>query len=614
MTIQSKVVAFVALLFIVLIAAQGVIEESVLMPSFLRLERAAARTSMTRVDNALDRTLERLQLNGEEWSNWGELYQFMQDFNPAFLATYTTPEATTPLKINLLVLVDADGKFVFATARDPASGAALNLDFARLSALPPDFPWRANLRSGKPARGLLKTNLGVLLLAAAPIQNGSGAGKTMGLTLMGRLLTGADLRAIGTQAQAAVKMLPVSHRPLLVEGGDVTQVARPFNDIFGVPLMMLQVDVPRSITAQGHQAVLYSSLYLIGAAVMILMLLLVVLNRLVLTKIGRMTRHAVRVGTGDDLRARLDFKGNDEIARLAHEFDRMVERVAESRRALEDHSFQSGFAERAKGIMHNIGNAMTPLCVRLSMLAGRLRGLPLDDVATAAGELNDESVPEARRADLAQFVKLGLDEIEAVIGEAHGDLQVMERQAAIVTATLAEQRAGAAQEHLLESVRLPELLSQALDIVPDACKRRLRLEADDSLGAVGPVTVARTVLRLVLQNLIINAADAVQAAGVAHGRLQLRADIETAEGQPQLHLQCHDNGVGIAPENLTRVFENGFSTKSRATNEGIGLHWCANAIRALGGRIWAASDGPGRGASMHVIFPLDSSRGLNYGS
>jgi sensor domain CHASE-containing protein len=588
----------------VLIAAQGVIEEFVLMPSFVKLERAEAHTAMTRVDLALDHVLERLKLNGEEWSNWGELYQYMQDFNPAFLATYTTPEATTPLKINMLVLVDTAGKFVFSTARDPLSGAPLDLDFARQSALPQDFPWRRNLRSGKAARGLVKTNLGVMMLAAAPILNGSGAGKTLGLTLMGRLLTASELTAIGTQAQSSVTMGPVTSRPSLIEETGVTRVSQPYTDIYGVPLMTLRVDVPRSITAQGQQAVLYSTVYLLAAASLILVLLLVVLNRVVLTKIARMRRHTVMLGTGDDLRARLAFEGDDEIARLAREFDRMVERVADSRRELEGHSFQSGFAERAKGIMHNLGNAMTPLCVRLSLLTGRLSGLPATEVAAAASELADGSCPKERQADLAQFVKLGLEEIETVLGEAHGDLEVMERQAAIVTATLAEQRRSAEATQLLETVRLPDLLSQALDIVPDACRRRLAVEADESLRAVGPVTVARTVLRLVLQNLIINAADAVQAAGLAQGKLKLTADIEQAQGQPQLHLQCNDNGAGIAPENLKRMFESGFSTKPRATNDGIGLHWCANALRSLGGRIWAVSDGPGRGASMHVIFPL----------
>jgi two-component system NtrC family sensor kinase len=190
----------------------------------------------------------------------------------------------------------------------------------------------------------------------------------------------------------------------------------------------------------------------------------------------------------------------------------------------------------------------------------------------------------------------------------------MERQVSIVSATLAEQRASADNEHVLESVRLPDLLAQTLDIVPDTCRRRLIVEMDDSWRAVGVVTVARTVLKLVLQNLIINAADAVREAGIAQGALRLTADIERGEGQPQLHIQCKDNGNGIAPEHLTRVFEKGFSTKSRNTNDGIGLHWCANAIRSLGGRIWAVSDGPGLGASMHVLFPVSSDEGLRHGS
>jgi sensor histidine kinase regulating citrate/malate metabolism len=86
--------------------------------------------------------------------------------------------------------------------------------------------------------------------------------------------------------------------------------------------------------------------------------------------------------------------------------------------------------------------------------------------------------------------------------------------------------------------------------------------------------------------------------------LRFTAEIVDEADSEQLHLHCKDDGVGIAPDNLQRVFDKGFSTKSRETNYGIGLHWCANAIGGLGGRIWAASEGPGLGASMHLMLPL----------
>ncbi len=617
--------ALFAALFGALIVMEVLIQERIIMPSFARLERADALTSMTRVDYALERTLEGLESTAADWSDWGELYQFMQNRNPAFLDTYTTIVAMAPLKVNLLLLVEPSGTVVFAAARDLESGAPLPIDLAGRPSLPQDFPWRSALTGGRAARGLVRTDRGVMMLAAAPILDGSGKGQSLGLAIFGRLMTPAQLREIGTQAQATLAMLdepaaaaqgaaaPAVAAPSLVEAGAVTQVFRSYRDIYGRPLMTLRVDVPRAITAQGQNAVDYSLWYLVGAAITVLVLLIILLNRLVLGPIARVTRHAVAVGDGGDLSARLDFTGSDEIGRLAREFDRMVGRVAESRRQLADQSFQAGFAELAKGIMHNLGNAMTPLELHLSLLATRLRAVPVADVAAAAAELAGaagttdaagDPVAAQRRADLAQFIQYGCEQIAAAIAEAHADVAVMERQAAIVTATLAEQTASANHEQVLESVRLPELLAQTLEIVPDACRRRLIVEADDSLRAVGAVTVARTVLRLVLQNLIINAADAVDEAGLTQGALRLTADIESGDGRQQLHLQCRDNGAGIAPEHLKRVFEKGFSTKSRAKNHGIGLHWCANAIRSLGGRIWAVSDGPGRGASLHVVFPI----------
>ena len=181
---------------------------------------------------------------------------------------------------------------------------------------------------------------------------------------------------------------------------------------------------------------------------------------------------------------------------------------------------------------------------------------------------------------------------------------MIQRQATLVQSALSELMQSTRNEHVIETVRLPDLVSQTLEIVPDACRQRLVVDADESLRQVGAVCVARTVLRLVLQNLIINAADAVRDAGRERGVLRVGAEIVREDEREQLHLHCEDNGVGIARGDLERVFDKGFSTKSNDTNYGIGLHWCANAIAALGGRIWAASEGPGLGASLHLMVPL----------
>ena len=607
MNIRTKMISLLALLFAVLIVLEITVQKRVLMPSFAELEREDAQTSMKRIRFALDTTLESLELSAADWGNWADVYQYVQSPNAAFVNANITPVALKQLKVNAMLIVDLHGGYVLSAARNLITGEALDLDLAARQSLPEDFPWRKNLADGKPARGLLRTNRGVMMIAAAPVLDGSGMGQPLGMVIMGRLLTAAQVQMIGAQAQASLAMLP--NRPTaggeeIAETDTATQIIRSFADVYGRPLVSFRVEVPHRITSRGQGAVTYASLYLIGAAITVLILLVVALNRIVLGPLARVTRHAVAVGNGSDLTARLNLPGGDEIARLAREFDRMVERVADSRRQLVDQSFQAGFAELAKGVLHNLGNAMTPLGVRLSKLADRLRDAPVDDMQLAVAELSKESEPSERRSDLEEFLRLACRELAAGVKDAQGDVAVVQRQACIVQTALSELMRSTRNTTVVESVRLPDLVAQTLEIVPDACRQRLVVDSDESLRKVGAVQVARTVLRLILQNLIINAADAVRDAGRDKGVLHFAAEIVGEADGEQLHLHCKDDGVGIAADNLQRVFEKGFSTKSRETNYGIGLHWCANAIGAMGGRIWAASEGPGLGASMHLMLPL----------
>ena len=64
-----------------------------------------------------------------------------------------------------------------------------------------------------------------------------------------------------------------------------------------------------------------------------------------------------------------------------------------------------------------------------------------------------------------------------------------------------------------------------------------------------------------------------------------------------------DNGIGIPKENLTRIFEHGFTTKK--TGHGFGLHSTALAANELNGSITAHSEGSGKGAVFTVELPFE---------
>jgi signal transduction histidine kinase len=76
--------------------------------------------------------------------------------------------------------------------------------------------------------------------------------------------------------------------------------------------------------------------------------------------------------------------------------------------------------------------------------------------------------------------------------------------------------------------------------------------------------------------------------------------VRTANGT--ISVAVIDTGVGIPPENLTRIFNHGFTT--RKDGHGFGLHSCALAAKELGGSLQGESAGPGQGATFTLTLPV----------
>ena len=86
--------------------------------------------------------------------------------------------------------------------------------------------------------------------------------------------------------------------------------------------------------------------------------------------------------------------------------------------------------------------------------------------------------------------------------------------------------------------------------------------------------------------------------GLEEKRLEIQVN-RTPVGN--VSITVRDNGVGIAPENLTRIFGHGFTTKK--DGHGFGLHSGALAAKQMNGSLSVYSDGLGKGASFTLELP-----------
>ena len=152
MRVRAKVTLLLALLFAVLIGAQWAIQQRLVLPRFMELERASARTDMQRVELAVERELQSLGAAASDWGNWADTWRYMRRHDPRYAQANLTDTAVRTLKVDYLALIASDGHFEWARSIDPVSGQRGDIRLNHTGQLEP--AWARALASGEPVSGL----------------------------------------------------------------------------------------------------------------------------------------------------------------------------------------------------------------------------------------------------------------------------------------------------------------------------------------------------------------------------------------------------------------------------------------------------------------------------
>jgi len=628
MSIKAKLTVSLLAVVLVFCGALGPVLQRVISPSFEQLELEEAREDADRVVAALETEIDALDLVAEDWGVWDDCHDYVSGVKPEFAQENVYDGLEESLDIVLFQISDLDGKVLLDFRKPHEEHDGVELTALPSDQLPRNSPLRRPLETLQSAKGLLRTEWGLLLIVTQPVLRNERVGPVAGVLIMARLVDAARVEEYRAKTHVFFQLHEPQPQWLAdlddTTGPGSTEASAPvfttstqdelnalclLRDIDGRPAAVVEARIPRSITARGDMALRSAWISTFAAGVLLLGALYLLLQRGVVGPLTRFTQHALTLRPRAEVEAGLDLERRDEIGALSRRFAQLLGEVEDFQRKLADTSREAGMSEVATNVLHNVGNMLNSVSVSTSLVQERASKLPGPQLARVASLMRDKGAelgtwvtndPAGRRlADGVSALERMLSDGQSALQRECGELA---QRLGEVSELVRSQQSLAGKSGHIESVTLADEVEKALRLFDPAGKS---ITVERRCAKIAPVATERQKLLQVFVNLIKNAIEAFDGLE----RADKCIEISIAASAHSAQVTIRDNAVGIEPDKLTEIFQHGYTTK--VGGHGFGLHSAANAMTELGGSIRAESDGPGRGACFIVELPLAGVRSVD---
>lgn len=281
-------------------------------------------------------------------------------------------------------------------------------------------------------------------------------------------------------------------------------------------------------------------------------------------------------------------------------------RMSQVQTELHAKSRQAGMAEIATTVLHNVGNVLNSVNVSAELVSSQMRISKAQGLGRVAQMMNEhvhdlsDFLTTDHKGKMLPGYLLKLAEVVATEQQSIiGELDQLTKGIDHIKTIVAAQQSYAVAVSIVETVPVPELIDDALRMSAGSLARQEVAVVKD-IDDLPLLALDRHRVLLILVNLIRNAKQALN--GVIDRSPSITFSASLVDG-PALRITVADNGNGIAPEHLARIFSHGFTT--RKDGHGFGLHSCALAAQEMGGSLTVRSDGAGQGATFVLDIPID---------
>ncbi|MDO8585636.1 MAG: EAL domain-containing protein [Armatimonadota bacterium] len=321
------------------------------MSGFKKLETEDAKQNVGRVVNAISGDLDQIGAITADYARWDDTYDYISTGNHRYVDVNLVAPTFRGLRLNLMLFIHSSGRVVYAGSFDPKHGRIVPVPSSVLKYVAPGSLLLRHPTVTAGRSGLLLLPEGPMIVSAQPILTSQGDGPVRGTVIFGRYLDSHEVARLAhlTDLRLAISDLTAKGA---VPGGVSKSLANPgaitvqpldndtiagyavLKDAFGKPAVLLRTDMPRRIHRQGRASLGYFVLWFLAAGFAFCGVTLLLIERLVLSRLARLNSAVVGVGTTGDLSARVLLPGNDELSSLSATIDGMLGTLEQSQMEL----------------------------------------------------------------------------------------------------------------------------------------------------------------------------------------------------------------------------------------------------------------------------------------
>ncbi len=296
---------------------------------------------------------------------------------------------------------------------------------------------------------------------------------------------------------------------------------------------------------------------------------------------------------------------------LEKKVDERTQELKEAQDIMVKQAHEAGMVEMAVGVLHNIGNAITPAKVSAATLITRLRSSPLRNnlahVLHSLGKMLESSSSTCFADEQFQRMQQIIALIPESIAEEYQQIemtleQICDKHSHIEDIIRLQRQYARIPMRDQQHIDINRVARDALNMLQDFLQQR-SVKVEIYFQKLPQVQLEETHLLQIVVNLIKNSYESFDSGNRKDNTIVLSSFLED-NGSCHVVFSVQDNGCGFTEEERENFFRFGYSTKARGS--GFGLHSCANYLIANNGSIDAVSAGPGMGSEFIIRLPIDT--------